>query len=78
MLNSVDAYNLSIKAEKKEIESRIVDAAKYGKFSVEVSRIYFEHIEDFVDELKANGYEVKFDGHFYTISWNHAAPAFNQ
>lgn len=78
MLNSVDAYNLSIKAEKKVIESRIVDAAQYGKFNVEVSKIYFEHIEDFIDELKANGYEVKFNGHFYDISWNHAAPAFNQ
>lgn len=78
MLNSVDAYKSSIEAEKKEIERRIVEATTYGKFSVEVSKVYFEHIEDFVDELKANGYEVQFDGHFYDISWNHAAPAFNQ
>ena len=76
MLNSVDAYNLSIKAEKNEIESRIVNAAKHGNFSIEVSKLYFEYIEDFVNELKANGYEVKFDGYVYAISWNHAAPTF--
>lgn len=78
MLNSVNAYNLSIEAEKKAIERRIVEAANYGKFSTEVSKVFFENIEDFVDELKANGYEVKFDGNFYAISWNYTAPAFNQ
>ena len=78
MLNAVDAYKLSIKAEKQEIERRIVDSANNGKFSTEISKIYFEYIEDIVDELKANGYEVTVNGNAYIIKWNHVAPAFNQ
>lgn len=78
MLNAVDAYKLSIKAEKQEIERRIVDSAKNGKFGTEISKIYFEYIEDIVDELKANGYEVTVNGNAYIIKWNHAASAFNQ
>ena len=80
-MTAADMYKETIDARRTKLYGRIKSCAMAGDFRTRVYRNSLDHVEDVLDELEKNGFQVdRSDCDVVEISWETglAKTAFNQ